>query len=79
MTEETAATPALMIDATGLICPLPVIELARRISTVAIGDVVELRADDPAAKHDVPAWCSMRRHDYLGQPAPATFHVRRSH
>ncbi|WP_106538989.1 sulfurtransferase TusA family protein [Haloactinopolyspora alba] len=47
-------------------CPLPVIELARRLSDVAVGDVVEVAADDPAAATDVPAWCRMRGHEYVG-------------
>jgi TusA-related sulfurtransferase len=48
------------VDAVGRRCPVPVIELARRISDVEIGDSVELMADDPAAAADVAAWCRMR-------------------
>jgi cysteine desulfurase len=70
---------ALTVDALGLRCPQPVIELARRIGAVPLGAVVALLADDEAARLDVPAWCEMRGHDYLGEPAPGTFHVRRAH
>ena len=59
-------TAALVIDCTGMRCPRPVIELARRIGEVQVGEVVEVLADDPAAEHDIPAWCRMREQDYAG-------------
>jgi tRNA 2-thiouridine synthesizing protein A len=49
------------VDATGLSCPMPVIELAKAIQGVEIGDVVGLTATDPAARVDVPVWCRMQR------------------
>lgn len=61
-----AGTAALALDCRGQLCPLPVIELARRIGDVAVGEQVEVAADDPAARSDVPAWCRMRGHDYVG-------------
>jgi cysteine desulfurase len=58
--------PALEIDALGKLCPLPVIELGKRIREVAPGAVVRVLADDPAARLDIPAWCRMTGQDYLG-------------
>jgi cysteine desulfurase len=46
---------------------------------VPVGAVVALLADDEAARLDVPAWCEMRGHTFLGEPAPSTFQVRRDH
>ena len=60
-----------VLDCRGKRCPLPVIELARRIGDVAPGGVIAVAADDPAARLDVPAWCRMRGHDYLGESAAA--------
>jgi tRNA 2-thiouridine synthesizing protein A len=74
--------PVLVIDAIGQRCPLPVIELARRIADVPVGSVVEVLADDPAAAPDIAAWCRMRTHDYLGaeQRMGATaYQVQRTH
>ena len=65
------------LDCLGKRCPLPVIELARAIGSVEIGDVVRVLADDPAAAVDIPAWCRMRGHSFEGSPAPSTFEVRR--
>jgi tRNA 2-thiouridine synthesizing protein A len=49
------------IDARGLSCPMPVIELARAVEAQPVGAVVRLVATDPAAKVDVPVWCRMQR------------------
>lgn len=77
---------ALTIDAIGKRCPLPVIELARRIDDVPVGEIVRLLADDPAAAADVTAWCRMRSHEYVGtEPVDAStdgataYLVRRLH
>ncbi len=59
--------PTLSIDCRGARCPLPVIRLAQRIGEVAVGDLVEVVADDPAARPDVPAWCRMRGQEYAGE------------
>jgi len=56
----------LVIDALGKRCPLPVIELAKRIGEVPVGGTVAVLADDEAARLDIPAWCEMRGQEYLG-------------
>ena len=58
-------TPALELDCRGMLCPLPVITLARRIGEVAIGETVAVLADDPAAATDIPAWCRMRSQELV--------------
>ncbi len=60
----------LVIDALGKRCPLPVIELAKRLGEVAPGGELVVLADDEAARLDIPAWCAMREQEYLGE-APA--------
>lgn len=72
-----ANTPALVLDCVGRPCPVPVIELARALPEVPLGAVVEVRADDPAAALDIPAWCRMRGQTYLGELAGPAFRVRR--
>ncbi len=64
-----AAPPDLELDCRTLRCPLPVIELARHLTDVAVGGVVAVVATDPAARHDVAAWCRMREQEYLGEDA----------
>jgi tRNA 2-thiouridine synthesizing protein A len=60
---------AQTLDCRGKRCPLPVIELARRIRVVPVGGTVTVLADDPAARLDIPAWCRMRQQEYLGELA----------
>ena len=63
---KVSDSPALSIDALGRKCPIPIIMLAERIGEVAVGEIVQVLADDPAAKTDVAAWCSLKSHDYVG-------------
>lgn len=53
------------LDATGLLCPLPVLKLRKRMRTLAPGAVIELRADDPAAVIDVPHFCTEAGHELI--------------
>jgi tRNA 2-thiouridine synthesizing protein A len=73
--------PALVIDCTGMRCPMPVIELTRRLEEVEVDQVIGMYADDPAARADVPAWCRLRGQKFLGarqQGARRLFLVRRT-
>jgi tRNA 2-thiouridine synthesizing protein A len=45
-----------ILDAKGLMCPMPIVHLAKKIKTMNVGDEVELIADDIGSKEDVPAW-----------------------
>jgi tRNA 2-thiouridine synthesizing protein A len=56
----------LVLDCTAMLCPRPIIELARHIEDVAVGGEVLVLADDVAAATDVPAWCRMRAQEYVG-------------
>ncbi|MFY9237592.1 MAG: sulfurtransferase TusA family protein [Roseovarius sp.] len=55
----------LTIEAEGLLCPLPVLKLRKRMAGLAPGAVVALRADDPAAVIDVPHFCAEAGHELL--------------
>ena len=59
----------LELDCRRLRCPLPVIELARRLGEVPVGGTVGVVATDLAARVDVPAWCRMREQEYVGEDA----------
>ncbi|MDP3968963.1 MAG: sulfurtransferase TusA family protein [Nocardioides sp.] len=81
--QDPGQAPALELDCRGQRCPLPIIRLANAIGDVAVGEVLAVMATDVAARADVPAWCRMRGHDYLGEAiagdgVPA-YRVRRRH
>jgi TusA-related sulfurtransferase len=61
----------LELDCRGMVCPAPIIELARRIEDVATGELVGVVASDAAARYDVPAWCRMTGHEYAGEETAA--------
>ncbi|MEU9374137.1 aminotransferase class V-fold PLP-dependent enzyme [Streptomyces sp. NPDC048255] len=70
VSEAPAAPPeadSLEVDALGLLCPQPVIELARAIGRVPVGGTVTVVSDDEVARLDIPAWCAMRGHAYVGE------------
>jgi cysteine desulfurase len=74
--EQPVESGELTVDALGTLCPLPVIELAKVIGEVPAGGVVTVLADDEAARLDIPAWCEMRGHEYLGAEG-TSYRVRR--
>jgi cysteine desulfurase len=70
----------LVVDSLGKLCPIPVIELAKVIGDVPVGGLITVLADDEAARLDIPAWCAMRGHEYVGErPADGgtAYRVRR--
>lgn len=53
------------IDATGMLCPLPVLKLRKRLKPLAPGQCIEMLADDPAAIIDVPHFCTEAGHELV--------------
>jgi tRNA 2-thiouridine synthesizing protein A len=53
------------VEARGVLCPVPIIRLARAAATLPAGSLLEVLTDDPAAEHDIPAWCRLRGHDLV--------------
>jgi tRNA 2-thiouridine synthesizing protein A len=75
------APPALIIDALGRRCPVPVIMLAEQIGDVEPGQLVEVLADDAVSQTDLPAWCGLKSHELVRveeRPAGWSFLIRRS-
>ena len=53
------------LDAKGLMCPMPIVQLAKKIKELSPGQVLELLADDIGSKDDVPAWTSRTGNELL--------------
>ncbi|NEB74041.1 aminotransferase class V-fold PLP-dependent enzyme, partial [Streptomyces sp. SID14478] len=60
---------AVTVDALGMSCPLPVIELGKAIGGVRVGGTVTVLADDEVAAVDIPAWCWTQQQEYVGERA----------
>jgi tRNA 2-thiouridine synthesizing protein A len=50
------------LDATGLLCPLPVLKARKRLKALPEGALLRMLADDPAAVIDVPHFCAEAGH-----------------
>ncbi len=49
--------PTKTLDLKGLLCPMPVIKIAKAIKEVQPGEMIEAFATDPGVMADIPAWC----------------------
>jgi tRNA 2-thiouridine synthesizing protein A len=45
-----------ILDCVGLYCPMPVMRTDDEIDKLAVGETLEVLADDPAAEEDLKAW-----------------------
>ena len=45
-----------ILDCIGLYCPMPVVKTRQEMDKLAIGEILEVLADDPAAEEDLKAW-----------------------
>jgi len=45
------------LDLKGLLCPMPVVKLAKAIKEIGVGETIEAFATDPGVMADIPAWC----------------------
>jgi len=48
---------AKSLDLKGLLCPMPVVKIAKAIKEVQPGEIIEAFATDPGVMADIPAWC----------------------
>jgi len=51
-----------ILDATGLLCPLPVLKARKRLAQLSEGETLCVLADDPAAIVDIPHFCTEANH-----------------
>lgn len=69
------------IDARGLLCPLPVLKLRKRLKALTTGQCILLLADDPAAVVDVPHFCAESGHELIevgARDAAQTYMVKKT-
>ena len=59
--------PDHVLDATGLLCPEPVMLLHNRIRDIAAGETLQVLATDPSTERDIPRFCTFLGHELLHQ------------
>ncbi len=57
----------VVVDARGLVCPMPLIKLRQAFMVLEVGDSVRLLATDPQAVADVNEFCLAGGHDLVEQ------------
>ena len=77
---QSGITPAAEADCTGLYCPMPIAMAREKIETIAVGEVLLVVADDPAAGEDIPRWAKRAGHELVKSEESGgvmTFYIRR--
>ena len=54
------------LDCMGLYCPMPIAKTAQKFKELKLGEVLEVVSDDKGIKKDMPAWCKVTGHEFLG-------------
>ena len=70
------------LDCLGFYCPIPIIKTAERFKQLKLGEVLEVVADDKGMKLDMPAWCEVTGHEFLGieeESGKIRVYVRKEH
>jgi TusA-related sulfurtransferase len=73
-------TVAQIVDARGLVCPMPTIRLGQAIRKVAFGEAVEVLTDDPGSQANMAAWTKNTGHELISSAVDGgvfTYRVRR--
>ena len=76
---DTTADP-VVVDAVGLLCPLPILRLKKRTQGLPSGSDVLFLADDPSGRKDLQVLCQLAGHELVSiqaQPDQVTrYHLR---
>ena len=72
VTRRPAGRSTSSSTAAAMRCPMPVIELARHLGDVEVGELLAVVARRPGGAVDVPAWCRMRARSTSARTPPTT-------
>ena len=61
---DTTADP-VVVDAVGLLCPLPILRLKKRTQGLPSGSDVLFLADDPSGRKDLEVLCELAGHELM--------------
>ncbi len=57
--EQAPQATALTLDACGLQCPGPIVQLKKQMDSMALGQQLVVKASDPGFANDAKSWCAM--------------------
>ncbi len=70
----------LDVDASGLMCPLPLLRLKKALMEISSGHIIKITTTDPAAHLDFGVYCHQAGHqiiDFIKQPHGVIFYVQK--
>ena len=67
MSQRGFDDPAMVVDASGLECPLPILKAKKALSGLAAGQVLEIVTTDRKARQDFQAFCKQTGNPLLAQ------------
>ena len=53
------------LDCYGLLCPMPIIQTAKALAGMKVGEVLEVVSTDRGILSDMPAWCRTTGQEFL--------------
>jgi TusA-related sulfurtransferase len=64
--ELTNIQAAKVVDARAMSCPGPLLEAKKGVTTVKVGEILEIWSGDANTKVDLPRWCEKVGHEFIG-------------
>ncbi len=61
------------LDASGLLCPEPVMMLHNKVREMKVGEVLKVTATDPSTQRDIPKFCNFLGHPLLNDEQDEKF------
>ena len=65
MSEKIDLDHAILVDARGLQCPGPVMQLYAAMEKAEFGDVINIKSTDPGFFTDAASWCARTKNTYI--------------
>ena len=56
-----------LLDASGLLCPEPVMMLHNKVREMQAGELLRVLATDPSTQRDIPKFCAFLGHELVKQ------------
>lgn len=63
----TQTVSDMTLDASGLLCPEPVMLLHKKVRDMLPGQVLHVKATDPSTQRDIPRFCTFLGHELIEQ------------
>ncbi len=68
------------LDCIGYFCPMPIAMTKEEIDKIAIGQILKIEADDPAAEEDIKRWAKRTGHtiiEFKKEGTIITFYIKK--